>query len=236
MITPASFWFVFGGLWLAIGALFASVGGVVLWQYSTLDQRLARDGATVSGVVLSKSMQGGSNREPTFRVEYRFRAADGTVTEKTAKVDGRIWDSLVEGEAVAVTYVRVAPRLNRIPGQAPEELILGSVFAGVGGLLAVAGAFILWRAATRRKFVDTLLREGARADAEVMEVAPANFRINWMPQWTIRYRYRDLAGKDHDGKTPPLAQEEARRWQPGDRGRVRFERDRPHRSAWIGKE
>lgn len=236
MITSANFWFVFGGLWLAVGTLFASIGGAILWQHSTLDQRLARDGTTVSGVVLSKSMQGGSNQEPAFRVEYRFTPAGGTVTEQTAKVDGKTWDSLVEGEAVAVRYVRDAPRLNRVPGQAPEELILGSVFAGVGGLLAVAGALILWRAATRRKLVDGLLREGARADAEVMEVAPTNFRINWMPQWTIRYRYRDQAGKVHDGKTPSMAQEEARRWQPGDRGQVRFERNRPHRSMWIGKE
>lgn len=97
MITRENFWHVFGGAWLGIGALFAVIGGFVLWQYLMLNERLARDGATATGVVLSKSMGGGSNQEPTFRVEYRFKSADGAITERTAKVDGKTWDALVEG-------------------------------------------------------------------------------------------------------------------------------------------
>lgn len=236
MITRANFWLVFGGLWLGVGLLFASIGGAVLWQQSTLDERLAREGADASGVVLSKSMRGGKNQEPTFNVEYRFAASNGRVTESTVKVDGKTWDALVEGEAVAVTYVRSEPGLHRVLGQDPEQLVLGWVFSAVGGLLAIAGTLILWRATARRKFVEQLQREGARASAEVIEVAPTSFMVNREPQWVIRYRYRDPLGRTHDGKTPPMPQEEARLWQPGDRGQVGFERERPQRSVWFGKD
>jgi Protein of unknown function (DUF3592) len=235
MIAPGNFWFVFGGLWLAVGALFASIGGVVLWRDSTLEQRLALEGTTVPGVVLAKRMQGGRDQEPRFEIDYRFTPAAGALTEQTATIDGKTWDALVEGEPVAVNYVREAPWLNRIPGQTAERLILGIVFTGLGSLLAAAGGAILWWAAARRKLVHELAREGMRVDGEVVEVAPANFRINWTPQLTIRYRYRDHAGMVHEGKTPPLASEEAQRSRAGDRGEVRYERDRPQRSVWIGK-
>ena len=235
-ITRANFWFVFGGFWFAVGTLFGSIGGALVWQEWTLAEQLARDGATASGVVLAKSMQGASNQEPTFQVEYRFKSAEGTITERTVKVDGKTWDSLVEGGAVAVAYVRGAPSLHRLAGQYPNEIILGSIFSAVGSLFAIAGALILWRATARRRLEERLLREGPRAIAEVIEVMPINFRINRIPQWVIRYRYHDAFGKTHEGKTPPMPQEEARRWQPGDRGPVGFERDRPHRSVWIGKD
>ncbi len=234
MLNPGNFWFWFGGLWLGVGSLFVAVGGFVLWQEATLTERLASNGATASGIVLSKRMRGGSNQEPTFEVEYRF-AVDGGVTERTAKVDGATWDRLVEGEPVVVSYVRDAPRLHRIAGQSREELFLGAIFGAVGGVFAVAGALILWRAAARRALVQRLARDGWRVDGEVLEVSPTNYRINRMPQWAIRYRYRDHVGNAHEGKTPPMAQEEARLWQPGDRGEVRFARERPHRSVWIGK-
>ena len=235
MITRTNFWFVFGGLWLFVGTLFASIGGVVLWQDFTLDTELARNGATASGVVLAKSMHGGANQDPAFRVEYRYTAADGTVTDRTANIDGKTWDALVEGEAVAISYVRSAPRLHRVAGEYPEHFILGSVFSALGSFFAVAGALILWHATARRKFAKRLRREGERVNAEVIEVMPTNFRINRIPQWVIRYRYHDPFGITHEGKTPPMPPEQAQLWKPGDCGQVCFERDRPQRSILIEK-
>jgi Protein of unknown function (DUF3592) len=235
MITRANFWLWFGGLWLATGTLFASIGGAVLWRESTLEQRLALEGATVPGVVLAKRMQGGRDQEPRFEVDYRFTPTAGALIEQTATIDGKTWDALVEGEPVAVKYVREAAWLNRVPGQTADRLILGFVFTGLGSLLAAAGGAILWWAVAHRRLVHALAREGVRVDGEVVEVAPANFRINWTPQQTIRYRYRDHAGKVHEGRSPPLTPEEAQRSRAGDRGEVRYERERPQRSVWIGK-
>jgi Protein of unknown function (DUF3592) len=236
MISRTNFWFVFGGLWFAIGVLFAAIGGAVLRQHSALEERFSREGATAPGIVLSKSIQGASSEEPTFQVEYRFNSPDGKIIEETVKVDGKTWDSLAEGEEVTVYYVRNQPDLHRLSGQDPDQVILGLIFSAVGGLFAFSGALILWRAMARQQLVARLLREGTRSSAEVIAVVPTNFRINREPLWVIRYRYRDRIGKIHEGKTPHMPPEEARQWQVGDLGIVRFARNEPRKSIWIGKE
>lgn len=236
MISRANFWLLFGGLWLAVGALFAVIGAGNLWRNATLDERLARDGVRVSGQVLAKSLRSGQNRETTFHAEYRYTAADGRVTERTAEVDGKTWDALVEGEAIALTYVRDAPDQHRLAGQSGAQQALGLIFAGVGTLFAAAGALILWHFFARRRLEERLQRDGLRASAEVLEVLPTNFRVNRQPQWAIRYQYRDRLGATHLGRTPPMPQEAARRWNAGDRGEVRFDVDQPQRSLWIDKD
>jgi len=235
MITRANFWVVFGGAWLAIGSLFAAIGGVLLWQEHALDQGLAREGVTASGVVLAKSRHGRANQEPKFRVEYRFKSDDGTLIERTAEVDRETWNALSEGGAAEVRYVRSAPERHRLRGESGAKFVVGLAFSALGGPLAVSGASVLWRAVARRKFTERLLREGSRAQAEVIEVFATHFRINRVPQWAIRYRYRDLFGGTHEGRTPPMPPEEAQRWKPGDRGEVRFETQRPQRNIWVDK-
>jgi len=229
VITQANFWFFFGGLWLAVGSLFAAVGGGVLWRDAAHAERLAREGVAGSAAVLSKSRSGSG-----FAIEYRFKAGS-RVIEGSAKVDGALWDRLVEGEDVELRYVPSAPQVRAIAGE-PGNRVPGIVFAALGGLFALSGALILWRAAVRRRFVADLLREGARADGEVIEVLPTNVRVNRVPQWAIRYRYRDYAGNSHEARTPPMPQEEARRWRPGERGEVRYESARPQRSVWRGRQ
>ncbi len=151
MITQKNFWFFFGGTWFGVGAVFAVIGAALLWQQWTLSGQLARDGATAQGVVLAKSMRSRKNQEPTFRVEYRYTAADGAANEAEAEVDGKTWDSLTEGGALTVTYARGQPRAHRVAGQSTSaNLVVGSVFAGLGGLLAISGAVILWRARRQR--------------------------------------------------------------------------------------
>jgi Protein of unknown function (DUF3592) len=235
MITRANFWFVFGGVWLAVGTLFVAVGGAVLWYERALDEQLVREGVTASGVVLAKSRYGRANQEPKFRVEYRFKAADGTQIERTADVDRETWNALSEGGAVEVRYARSAPERHRLRGESGAKFVVGLVFSALGSLLAISGLIILWRAVARRKFTERLLREGSRAQAEVVEIFATHFRINRVPQWAIRYRYRDLFGGTHEGRTPPMPPDQAQHWKPGDRGEVRFETRRPQRSIWVGR-
>jgi hypothetical protein len=236
MITRANFWFAFGGLWLGLGILFAVVGAFLLWQHTTTEERLARDGASASGVVMSKSRRGDPNKQPTYHIEYRYQSTDGTVIEQTTKVDRKTWNALAEGGPIAVHYVRDAPRLHRVQGESGERQILGWIFTPLGSLFAIAGALILWRAAAQRKLVEQLLREGARANAEVIGVAPMGLRLDRVDQWVVHYRYRDSIGRAHEGTSPPMAPEEAQRWKPGDRVEVAFERARPERSVWIAQE
>lgn len=235
MNSPEKFWLLFGGLWFGVGSLFAAAGGIVLWQEAQREARLASDVGSASAVVLSKSMRGGSRRERSFSIEYRFSAADGSVIEQRAEVDGASWRALAEGDSFEVRYSRETPRVHRVPGENRDERVLGPAFAAVGGIFAVFGAVILWRTATRRALLARLAVEGWRADAEVIEVGPTNFRLNRIPQWAIRYRYRDHAGNVHEAKSAPMAQEEARGWKPGDRGRVLLDPGRPQRGMWLGK-
>lgn len=235
MNAQGKFWLLFGGLWLGVGCLFAGVGAIVLWTESGREARLARDGTSASAVVLAKTRRGGANREPTFSIEYRFAGPDGAPIEYTAKVDAARWRSLSEGQAVELRYVRDEPAMHAFPGERRDQRVIGPVFAALGSVFAIAGALILWRAAARRALIERLRIEGMRVEGEVTEVGPSNFRLNRVPQWAIRYRYRDHAGNTHQGRTPPMPEEDARHWQPGDRGEVLFDTGRPHRHVWLGK-
>lgn len=232
-MIQANFWTIFGSLWFGVGSLFVVVGGLVLWHDASTDARLAREGVAASAVVLSKKRTG-SKDDPKFTLEYRFDAGSGVI-ESSTEVDGALWDRLLEGEAVALRYVPAAPDVHRIAGEEGSRRMRGILFAAVGSLFALSGGLILWRRAARRRFVANLLREGTRTEGEVLEVVPTRFRVNRVPLWAIRYRYRDAAGNPHEGRTPPMAAEEAARWQPGERGEVLYERARPQRSLWCGR-
>lgn len=235
MHSPEKFWILFGSIWLGVGGLFAAIGAAVLWQESERAARLAADAATADAVVLSKGTRQGSRGDPSYTIEYRFSAADGRVVEDRVKVGAARWRSLAEGGRFEVRYVRDEPGLHLVPGASRDARIVGPVFAAVGGLFAVFGAVILWRARMQRALRERLAVEGLRAVAEVTEVGPTNFRLNRVPQWAIRYRYRDHAGNVHEAKTGPMAQEAARLWQPGDQGEVRFDPQRPSRGLWLGR-
>lgn len=236
MNFQGKFWLLFGGLWLGVGLLFAAVGGLVLWLESEREARLARDGAGASAVVLAKKVTGGGqNRERTFGIEYRFLGPDGAPREHAAKVDAATWRALSEGQAFDLRYVRDEPAIHAFAGERREHRVIGPLFAALGSAFAVAGALILWRARARQALIERLRIEGMRVDGEVLDVGPTNFRINRIPQWAIRYRYRDHAGNVHESRTPPMAQEDARQWQPGDRGTVRFDTVHSKRHVWLGK-
>jgi uncharacterized protein DUF3592 len=236
MITQKNFWLVFGGVWFGVGAVFVLVGAGILWHEWNLDRQLARGGAAAQGVVLAKSMRSRKDQDPVFHVEYRYTSADGVVNEATTEVGGKTWDALAEGGPLVVTYAREQPRAHRVAGQVSDNPLVGWIVALVGGLLAISGAVILWRAMNQRGLAERLAREGARATAEVVEVVPTVFQVNQVPRWEIRYRYRDPLGRAHSGRSSPVAEEEARRWKPGDRGVVRYLRNRPQTSVWVGKD
>lgn len=237
LINPANFWIWFGGIWLAVGVPFLAGGLYAGWQEFTIDERLEHDGMVARGMVVSKQIRhGSSGSEPDYKVTFRFNTPDGATIRSEAAVDGQTWDALVEREPVAVRFLPDSPRQHRIPGRQSEHWILAAMFTGLGGLITVLGGFVVWRATSWRAFVQRVAREGFRVEAEVVEVRPCNYMINRVRQWMIVYRYRDHNGIEHQGKSPPMAPELAQQWQPGDRGEVRYGRDRPQRSVWVGRD
>jgi hypothetical protein len=87
-----------------------------------------------------------------------------------------------------------------------------------------------WR--TRRR----LLVEGVPAEATVTAVHETRVSVNRVRQWRIRYRYRDHLGQTHEGRSGYLSPHDVEDWREGDRGAVRFDRDRPEVSVWVGRE
>jgi hypothetical protein len=81
-----------------------------------------------------------------------------------------------------------------------------------------------------------LRKVGTVADGVIVSVAQGNLIVNGMPQWVIRYAFVDDRGRAHEGVSREMSAEEAHPWQPGDRGRVLFDRQNPSDNAWVGGE
>lgn len=238
MITPKNFWLWFGGIWLFCGLPLFMTGLYTCVQHIQVTKRLAAEGKTVEGLVLTKaitSSSSGSSRDsatPAYRITFRFLTPGGLVTGG-AEVTRDTWDSLVEREPIQITYLPGAPQHHRVEGQAdgwmPPVLmtILGGVFSSLGG-------FIFLRARSRLQTQRRLQREGITSTATVSGVRAANMRINGVAQLAVHYEYQDDRGRSHAGKEM-LSPEEADRWKEGDRVTIRYDRRRPNLSIWIGK-
>jgi len=235
-----NFWLLIGSMWFAVGNLFFCVGLFDWIQIGGLDQRFERDARTVQGTVLKKTIISstsgfGSHRRSSrsYDVTFRFRTPEGREFEDTAGVYSDAWDQLAEHGPIQVTYLSDEPLTNRVAGRTD----VGSAAADVlmGGLLAiVGGAFFFWHL---RRFlrIRRLRREGATAEAIVLQIERSAMHVNYAQQWRIRYRYRDHHGRTQEGLSGYLTPEEAAAWHTDDKGTVRFDRLRPQDSVWVEK-
>lgn len=233
MITAENFWFWFGGIWLAVGLLFAGVGGGIAYNRAGVERRLAASGVATDGVVLVKELDardGGDN----YNVTFRFAGPQGETVRGSAELDAETWNGLVERGPISVVFLPDQPGTYRVPGQTDDAVVLGIVFPLVGVALALVGGFVVANAVRMRRIRGALLQRGATASATVVDVAPGNLRINGVPQMVLRYRFHDSSGKAHDGKVQ-LAPDEAQRWSVGAAGRVRYDSRNPRSHVWTGQ-
>jgi hypothetical protein len=240
MITAKNFWLWFGGIWLFCGSPFLIIGLSIGAQHFYVNKRLAAEGRTVDGMVLTKaitysssnnSSRGGSGNS-TYHVTFRFLTRSALVTGE-AEVAVDAWDALVEREPIRVTYLPDAPQHHWVEGQA-SGWWLPATFTVMGGIFTSLGGFILLRARSRMRTREQVQREGVTTEAIVVELRWANIRINRVQQCLLRYRYQDDRGTSHTG-TEHLSPDEADAWKEGDTGTVRYDPRLPNRSVWIGK-
>lgn len=234
-LARRSFAFWFGGIWLLCGAPFLIIGlylGIDEWQ---LADRFKREAQVTDGMVLTKRIRRERNgSSPSYWVGYRFAAANGAVVKSEAQVSVQLWDRLAEREPVRVTYLPDRPQANRIEGEhsgwLPPLIFtgLGVVFVPIGGWIFLKGV-----AGIRREL--RLESQGVTGEATVVEVAPANMSINGVPQWRIRYRFRDYGGNTREAQSSLMPPGEAQAWKAGDRGKARFDPANPRISVWVGK-
>jgi hypothetical protein len=142
---------------------------------------------------------------------------------------GSIW--LVVG--VSFLAVGIPVSIGTMPAPAGDSAAQPWIFVGLGLALTMAGGAIAGTAIRRERLRRWLLKAGVRAEAAVVDVGPSNLTINGRRQWRLHYSYRDYRNQAHDGRIY-LDAVEAHRWQPGHRGAVMFDPDRPQRAVWVG--
>ncbi len=109
--------------------------------------------------------------------------------------------------------------------------IAGLVFLGV--VIGSLAGFLIQRGVRTYRLEQRLRREGAMSTARVTAVVQSGWK-NRDPLWVIRYSYLDAAGTTHEGRCANLSHEEAARWKVGDTGAVRYDRQCPAVSLWLG--
>jgi Protein of unknown function (DUF3592) len=219
----------FGGIWCGVGLPFLIAGIFMAHTERTYQQ----EGHVIPGVVISKELRRATNNQGTsYRVTYRFTIPHEQLVEGHATVSRNTWDALTEEGPVAVRYLPQAPTTNRLEGESAWFLAL--IFLGLGSVFAPVGGVVLFKAVRRLRTERRLLRTGLVTEGTVTEVTETNVHFNNRRLWTIRYRYQDHLGKLHEGHSGYLDAEEATAWRMGETGTVRFDRQHPEHSLWIG--
>jgi hypothetical protein len=229
-LARRSFGLLFASVWLFIGAAALLTGALLTLR----ERRFEGDAIRADAVVTSKDWQNtgsGRSRSREFRLAYRFTAPDGTPVEGRDDEEFERWLELEEGDTVTVEYARGAPATNRLAGR--SDLAAGLVTLGFGCVIVPVAGFFVARQARRIRSKRRLLREGFATQGSVVEVGPSNVTINRRPMWRVRYRYRDLSGRDREADSGLVSAEEAQAWKPGDAVTVRFDPRRPEESVWV---
>jgi hypothetical protein len=229
-----SYLFWVGLLLLGIGAIFLAIGSSFVLE----ERRYQREGQTATGVVLTKAIEratrtGSSGRrtETHYTVTYRFTGADGHSYQGSGNVSVSAWERMREQEPVQVEYLASYPMINRVAGETTRAIQY--VFPGIGLIAVVIGSTLLVRAIGAAQMKSRVWSQGTSADATVAAVEETNFKVNKRPMWVVRYQYRDLAGRTHQGTSEYMAAEKAHAWKTGDTIRVRFDPEKPQLSVWV---
>jgi hypothetical protein len=71
------------------------------------------------------------------------------------------------------------------------------------------------------------------AQGTIVAIEPSNVSVNRVRQWNVRYRYADHLGRLHEGRSGPIAPEDAHAVTVGSVVDVRFDRAAPDESVWV---
>ena len=152
--------------------------------------------------------------------------------------------AVIGGGSLAIQLGLLAP--GREPPavlEAPEEetgqpgaetQLPGLLFAGIGVVFGGVGGFLFFRELSQIRYRARLFERGMSTRGTVTAVEETSVRINKGKQWRVGYSYPDEYGREQAGRTSFLPPDTARTWRQGDSGEVRFDREAPTRSIWIG--
>ena len=227
-----------GALWLGtvlgvLGVVFAIIG--VRDAYT--ERQYHSQGLTVAATMTDKSIERakrGGNSRTRYLASYRFTSSDGQEVKSLAEVPVEEWERLEEGQTFPVTYLPDALGSSRVQGSGEDAWIAVYVFLAIGAIFTLLGSGLAY--SDLRVILRTIRvsRHGLPTEGTMVTVRPTGTSINRIPQWRLSYRYRDHLGRTQEGASHLLSPEEASAWKAGDRGTVRFDRERPEISVWMG--
>jgi hypothetical protein len=221
----------FGAISFTVGATLVYVG---IYERQA-QQHFNREAVQAQATVLSKSLEKATregNPRTKYLLTYHFSMADGRTVEQTGEVSVDEWERQKEGSLLTVTYLPSNPDSARTStgGDWWEPLVLGAF----GVLFMLIGIFAVRYDLRHVPLAWRLSRSGLRAEGTVRKVWATGTSINRVPQWQLSYEFRDHVGRMQQGESHLLSPDEATEWHMGDKGAVRFDRERPEKNVWIG--
>jgi hypothetical protein len=208
------------------------IAGIVM---AHTERTYQQEGQVIPGVLVSKEIRRATkDRSTSYRVTYRFTTPQEQLVEGYGTASRVTWEALTEEGPVAVRYLPQDPTRNRLEGESGGFIAL--IFLGLGCVFAPIGGGLLLKDLRRLRTERCLLQSGMVTEGTVIEVVETNLRVNNRQHWAIRYRYQDHVGKPREGQSGYLDAEEAASWRIGQTGSVRFDRQHPEHSLWLGKD
>ncbi len=220
---------------LLAGAVFVFVGAGLLWTAIGMALEL-KQAVDLPATVLDKSLTPADrdqNPSTRYLVRVRFVEPGGQAGESDQEVEPEVWEELAAGDSYPVRYVPAKRKV--IPSGIAEPI--GAAIAGVMSIVVLLiGRWLVVPSARQLLTELRLLSGGTPASATVTEVFPTSSSLNRVTLWKLRYRYKDPTGQEHEAESGFLMPDEAREWQPGSVGAVRYDPRRPGTSMWLGSE
>jgi hypothetical protein len=212
--------------WMLLVGVVAILGGL-LWFGALPEIRLASEGreapARVTGARVS------SGRSTNYYLRYQFIAANGATNTAEGRVSYATYQSVHVGDLITVVYVPSAPEIQR-PASFDERIWLVGLVAMFGGMLPYT-AVMVRRASRLRSITSALASRAIRATATVEKTSK-----KFLGQETgqISYRYNDVEGRVHRGRSPDLYVEEAAAYGPGSSAMIAYDPNDAGNSMWLG--
>lgn len=231
-LASRSLWLWVGAMFLLVGIVFTTTGIQELREEKEYEEQ----GLTVQATVSSKSIERakrGENSRTRYVIAYQFTTAQGETIDGSAEVPVEEWERLEAGHPLTVSYLSNEPQESRAAGE--DDWVTALIFTGLGGVFALLGGGLTFGSLRSIFRALRLSREGLIAEGTILHVGPTNTTINRVRQWRIRYSYRDHLGRTQEGQSHLLSPDEASGWREGDTGTVRFDRQQPAVSVWVGK-
>ena len=235
--------------WVATVFIVIGIGLIVvaLW-FATEAALFSVDGSTSTGTVVSKridpnyfsSTSRTSTQDPTgYFVTVDFTPEGGATLRSELLVDHNVWDDLLAGQTVAVSYVRMAPQTfntlgDQSGGSSAGPLLVGLLALAVGVGFASLGAWLMRSTRRMAALMRRLSAVGVSTTGTVVDNDAREMRIGSRLQRRLRYRYADSTGAEHSGMSDWMPRAQALDWKRDTTGVVRYDPDRPEVSAWFG--